>query len=135
MDDKEILVKTIKKNFTSQIKAGITWFKFISAINNIKLAQRELELLAFINYRGTISSSSAKEDFCKLFDSSFGTISNISAKLLRAKEKLLVKEKSKIKINPALRIDFSKECCIRLFMNVGISTKPNEEINDDENRK
>lgn len=118
MEDKQVIVKTIKKSFDDKIKAGITWFKFIAAINDIKLAPRELELLAFINYRGTISSTSAKEEFCKVFDSSEGTVSNMSAKLLKMKPKLLIKEKSKIKVNPLLRVDFDKDFVVRFFIDV-----------------
>jgi len=125
MEDKEILVKTIKKSFTSQIEAGITWFRFISAINGIKLAPRELDLLAYTNYRGTISSSSAKDEFVMLFDSSLGTVTNITARLLRIK--VLVKEKSKIVVHPALKVDFNKELCIRFHMNVD---KPKLESDD-----
>jgi len=118
MEDKQVIVKTIKKSFDDKIKAGITWFKFIAAINDIKLAPRELELLAFINYRGTISSTSAKEEFCKVFDSSEGTVSNMSAKLLKMTPKLLIKEKSKIRVNPLLKIDFDKEFVVRFFIDV-----------------
>lgn len=118
MEDKQVIVKTIKKSFDDKIKAGITWFKFIAAINDIKLAPRELELLAFVNYRGTISSTSAKEEFCKIFDSSEGTVSNMSAKLLKMRPKLLIKENSKIKINPLLRVDFDKDFVVRFFIDV-----------------
>lgn len=118
MEDKQVIVKTIKKSFDDKIKAGITWFKFIAAINDIKLAPRELELLAYINYRGTISSTSAKEEFCKVFDSSEGTVSNMSAKLLKMTPKLLIKEKSKIRVNPLLRIDFDKDFVVRFFIDV-----------------
>ena len=113
--EKQVIVKTIKKTYDSKIKAGITWFKFISAINDIKLTPRELQLLSFINYRGTISSTSSKKDFCTAFNSSVGTISNITARLL--KKKLLVKEKSKIKLHPALRVDFSSNFVVRFFIN------------------
>jgi hypothetical protein len=114
MEDKQILVKTIKKSFTGKIKAGITWFKFISAINDIKLTKREFELLAFTNYRGAISSTSSKEEFCKIFKSSIGTVSNMTAKLLRMK--LLVKNSGKIKVNPALSVDFTKDFVVRFFI-------------------
>lgn len=116
MEDKQVLIKTIKKSFDDKIKAGITWFKFIAAINNIQLTKRELELLSFINHRGTISSTSAKDEFCRMFDSSLGTVSNMTAKLL--KSKLLVKEKSKTKVNPALRVDFDKNFVVRFFIDV-----------------
>lgn len=114
MEDKQVVVKTIKKSFTDKVKAGITWFKFISAINDIKLTPRELELLSFINTRGTISSSSAKEEFCKLFNSSEGTISNMTSRLLKIK--VLIKERSKIKIHPALRVDFDKDFVVRFYI-------------------
>lgn len=116
MEDRQVIVKTIKKSFTDKLRAGITWFKFISAINDIKLTKRELELLAFINSRGTISSSSAKEEFVKIFNSSLGTISNMTARLLKIKPNLLVKEKSKVKVNPALRVDFDKDFVVRFYI-------------------
>ncbi len=112
----QMLIKTIKKSYNNKIKAGITWFKFIAAINDIKLTTRELELLSFINYRGTISSTSAKEEFCKVFDSSPATVSNMSAKLL--KQKLLVKEKSKVRVNHALRVDFEHPFVVKFFIDV-----------------
>lgn len=124
MENKELLVKTIKKVYPSHLEAGITWFRFISAINYIKLAKRELELLSYINYRGTISSTSAKQDFCALFDSSIGTVTNMTARLLRIK--VLIKEKSKVKVHPALRVDFDKELVIRLH----IDTKPEIKTDD-----
>lgn len=112
----ETQVKTIKKVFTDKIQAGIAWFRFISAINNISLTNRELQLLSFINLRGTISSLQSKEEFCKMFETSTGTVSNMTAKLL--KQKILIKEKSKIKINPFLRWDSDKDLVVRLFINV-----------------
>lgn len=126
MEDKQVLVKTITKSYDSKIKAGITWFQFISAINNIKLAKRELELLAFINYRGTISSLSAKKEFCKIFGSSMGTVTNMTPRLL--KKNLLIKEKTrKVRINPALVVDFDKDVAIRFFIKTNINQ---ETIND-----
>ena|SRR5688572_13014281 len=130
--EKEVIVKTIKKSFNDKIKAGISWFKFVSAINNIKLTKRELELLSFINSRGTISSSSSKQEFCRLFDSSPGTITNMTSKLIKPEYGVLVKEKSKIRIHPALRVDFDKEFVVRFFINVN-EPKPieNQNISED----
>lgn len=121
MEDRQVIVKTIQKTFSDKIKAGITWFKFIAAINNIQLPKRELELLAFINARGTISSSSAKEEFVKMFDSSMGTVTNMVSIL--SKKKMLIKEKGKTKITPALRVDFDKDFVVRFFMDL---QKPKE---------
>jgi len=122
MEDKQVIVKTIKKSYDDVIKAGITWFKFISAINDIQLTKRELELLAFINTRGTISSIQAKEDFCELFETSKATVSNMISRLL--KKRLLIKEKNKTKINPALKVDFNNDFVVRFYINL------NNQIND-----
>ena len=114
--ERQTIVKTIKKSFTNKIKAGITWFKFIAAINDIKLTKRELELLSFINLRGTISSLQAKEEFVKIFESSSATVSNMIGPLMD--KKLLVKEKSKVRINPSLRVDFSHDFVVRFFIDI-----------------
>lgn len=129
MEDKETVVKTIRKTFNSPIYAGISWFKFVASVNNIKLSKRELELLGYINYRGTISSVSSKQEFCKIFDSSEGTISNMVSKLLKMKEKLIIKDKNKVKINPVLAVDFSKDFVIRLFINTALNNKENVDRN------
>jgi len=129
MEDTQVIVKTIKKSFTDKIKAGITWFKFISAINDIKLAKRELELLAFINLRGTISSSSAKEEYVKLFNSSLGTVSNMTARLLKPKVGLLVKDKGKTRVHPALRIDFDKDFVVRFYIDTIKEPKTETNVN------
>ena len=78
-------------------------------------------VIGLINYRGTISSVSARKDFCNMFGSSEATVSNMVSKLSgltpKFKHKLLVKDKSKTVVNKALKIDFSKDIVIRMFMN------------------
>lgn len=113
---KEVLVQTVVKNYEDKIKAGIAYYTFITAINGIKLSNRELQLLAFINYRGTISSTSARAEFCSIFSSSEATISNMISKLSGLK--LLVKDKNKTKVHPSLRIDFTKDVVIRFNLKV-----------------
>ena len=124
--DNQIVIQTIRKKYNNKIEAGIAYYTFITAINNIKLAPRLIQLLAFINYRGTISSSSARKDFCTLFGSSEATISNMVSELVPLK--LLVKDKLKTKINPAIRIDFDKQVVIKMF----IGTEKPEEIKEEE---
>ena len=124
MQDTQI-IKTIKKEYPDKIEAGIAWFKFITGINNIHLTERQLQLMSFINKRGTISSSSAKEEFCKLFNSSKATISNMVSDLTELK--LLVKVKSKTIVNPSLSVDFSQDLVLRCFLVV----KKEEVVNAD----
>lgn len=115
--ENNVVVKTIKKSYDDDIKAGITWFKFIAAINDIKLTTRELELLAFINRRGTISSLQSKEEFCNLFGSSQGTVANMTSRLLKLR--MLSKNGSnKIHVNPALKVDFNNPFVVRFFIDI-----------------
>lgn len=132
MEDREILVKTIRKKFTDKITAGMTWFTFITTMNGIRLTTRQLQLMAFINARGTISSTSARSEFCKLFDSSSATIGNMVSEL--TKLKLLYKDKGKTKVNPSLRVDFNKDFVIRFYMSVEEPTTKIEEVIDYESK-
>jgi hypothetical protein len=117
MEDRQVVVKTINKSFSNKIKAGVTWFGVIAALNGVHFTSRELELLSFVNYRGTISSLQAKEEFCKIFGSSMGTISNMTKKTSKLiTEKFLIKSNSKLKINPALKVDFDSDLVVRLFI-------------------
>ena len=102
------------KEYPDKITAGIAYYTFISVINGIKLTTRELQLLSFINYRGTISSSSARLEFCSMFSSSEATIANMTSKLVSLK--LLIKDKNKTKINPTIRIDFENDLMIRFLL-------------------
>ena len=111
----EVIVQTIKKQYPGSIDAGIAYYTFITNINNIKLSKREIQLLAYVNHRGTISSASAREEFCNMFDSSEGTISNMISKL--SKHKLLVKEKNKTKLNASLRMNFDKKIVLKVHLN------------------
>lgn len=124
-----VTVKDIKSISKNAIELGIIWFGIIAIINKINLTTRQLQLLSFINYRGTISSTSAKAEFVKMFNSSTATISNMISEL--SESKILVKEKGKIKITPSLRIDTDKELVIRISLsNFEILKKKNNNINN-----
>lgn len=129
--EKETIVKTIKKSYGNKIQAGIIWYRFICNINNISLTKRELQLLSYINYRGTISSASSKEEFCKLFGSSNATISNMVSKLTSLR--LLEKVNSKTRVNNNLRVDFDKDFIInwKLSVQSTVELKENKETNED----
>lgn len=126
--EEQVVVKTIVKSFEDKLKAGIAWFRFILSVNDVKFSKREIELLAYINSRGTISSSSAREEFCRLFSTTPATVFNLTSLLL--KRKLLVKEKSKIKVNSVLRLDLEKKAVVRFFLEV--KAKPNSNNSNSE---
>ena len=58
-----------------------------------------------------------------------GTVSNITARLLKLKPSLLVKEKSKVKVNPALRVDFDKDFVVRFYIDTIKEPKTETDVN------
>jgi hypothetical protein len=103
----KILAQKIKKEFDTPVEIAQKYYATLLVLNNISLSQREIELLAFTAVRGTISSSSAKDEFVRQFGSSVDTINNIISKL--RKLRLLIKNNGKTRINPSIALDFTKK--------------------------
>lgn len=82
------------------------YYSIISTINDLKLTQREVQLISFIAVKGNISYSNVKDEFCERFNSSSATIYNMISKL--KKIRVLVKDNTKLKVNPLISIDFKK---------------------------
>jgi hypothetical protein len=90
------------------------FYSIICILNNIKITNKELELLAFCAVEGTISTPPVKERFIEQFKSTPGNIHNISSKLQRLN--LFQKIKGKIRVNPALQIDFKEGVGMKIAM-------------------
>ena len=108
---KTVLLQNINKELEPLEKA-ITYYRVISAVNDLSLTERDIQLLAYTNKRGTISSITAKQEFVRLFDSSIPTVNNMISKLKR--KKLLVKVKHKVIVNPVISFDFSQKVVVVL---------------------
>jgi len=83
------------------------YYAILSSINNLKLTQREIQLVAFTATRGNMSYATIREDFCKKYETTSPTINNIISKL--KKMGIFVKDKGKIKVNPVILFNFTKE--------------------------
>ena len=92
------------------MEMAFAYYAVISALNNLKLTTRQLQLLSFTAIRGSITNPAARKDFCKMFDTSQATIYNIVSEL--SKLNLLVKEQNKIKVHPQLALDFNNEALV-----------------------
>lgn len=84
-------------------------------MNDLSLTSREVQLLAYTNKRGTISSITAKREFVRLFDSSIPTVNNMISKL--KKRKLLVRKERRIVVNPRVSLDFTQKITVVLMLN------------------
>lgn len=110
----QMVVQRISKQYADEVAIGMKYYSLISELNNLKLTERELQLMAFTANRGTISSLSAKQEFSRRFNSSIPTINNMISKLSRMG--LLVKINRKTRVNPKISIDFSSGVVMQIIL-------------------
>lgn len=110
------MIKLGKKE-TEPLNKALRYYKILCAVGDIPLQKREIQLLAFTAIKGNISYSSNKEEFCNTYNSSSAYINNMISKM--KKLNVLVKDNGKIKVNPKLLIDFSKNINILLTISNG----------------
>jgi len=102
--DKKTFIQKIGLKDKDSLAIANKYYSILSAISNVKLTDREIQLVAFTAIRGNISYSNNREDFCTLYKSSPPTINNMISKLKKAG--LLVKDGGKIKVAPKWLLDF-----------------------------
>lgn len=88
------------------------YYSILSAINNLKLTQREVQLIAFTAIRGNISYANIRKEFCEKYDSTSPTINNIISKL--KKLGIFIKDGTKVKVNPVIILPFDKDITLEI---------------------
>ena len=111
---KKIIVQKFLRKIEDNYAMAEKYYSVLSTINNLKLTQREVQLVAFTAIRGNISYSSIREDFCKKYNSTSPTINHIISKLKRIG--VFVKDGSKIKVNPVIILNFSNDVTVEIKM-------------------
>lgn len=111
MEEKKIIVQKLCKKEKDSLSKAKRYYSILSAINDMNLTEREIQLIAFTAVKGNISYSSNREEFCKMYNSSSPTINNIISKL--KKLGILIKDASKIKVNPTILLSFDKDIIIQ----------------------
>lgn len=112
MENRKTILQTLKRTFKDEYSIAEKYYTFIFAMNDIKLSEREIQLIAFFAVKGNISYRVNKEEFCKRYDSSEATMNNIISKL--KKMKILYKEENKIKLHSAILLDFNKNISLNI---------------------
>lgn len=107
MEPTKIIVQRLKKEVDSDMTLATKYYSILSAINNLNLTQREIQLVAFTAIKGNITYANVREEFCKTYNSTSPTINNIISKL--KKIGIFIKENGKVKVNPVITIDFKKD--------------------------
>ena len=88
------------------------YYTILSAINNLKLTQRELQLLAFTAIRGNISYANIRKDFCEKYGTTNPSINNIISRL--KKMGILMKDGTKVKVNSQILLNFEHDITLEI---------------------
>src|SRR6185436_8373051 len=105
-------IRVLKLSEQDSLVIAQRYFRILSAISTFNLTEREIQLMAFTAIKGNLSYSNNREEFCTTYKSSPPTINNIISKL--KKLNFLIKDAGKIKVNPALLLDFDKGVTLQI---------------------
>jgi len=90
----------IGKIYKDEFKLAIVYYGIISAYGDLNLTPKELQVLAYVAIRGTITGTKKKREFIRLFG---GTIPSIGNMICNLKQKgLLIRKGPYVMINPAV---------------------------------
>ncbi len=106
------IVQKLKRQETDSFLLAEKYYSILSAVNDLKLTQREIQLIAFTAIRGNMSYANIREEFCNKHNTSSPTINNIISKL--KKTKVLIKDGTKVKVNPVIILPFNKSITLEI---------------------
>lgn len=108
----KVILQRLKKNELDDYSLAERYYSILSAVNNLKLTQREIQLIAFTAIRGNISYANIRKDFCDMYGTTNPSINNIISRL--KKMGVLVKDGSKVKVNPRILLNFENDITLEI---------------------
>jgi hypothetical protein len=109
---KPTIVQKLNPKTPDEFSSAETYYNILSSINKLSLTEREIQLIAFTAIRGNISTPNVRSEFCERYQTTIPTISNIISKL--KKSNIFIKEKGKVKVNPLIVLDFTKNIVLQI---------------------
>jgi phosphoglucomutase len=100
------IVQQLQSTQVNEYALAEKYYSILSAINNLHLTKREIELVAFTAVKGSISYANHRKEFCEKYNTTTATINNIVSKL--KKQFIFLKNDGKIEVNPVIVLDFKK---------------------------
>jgi len=108
------IVQRLKRSVKEPTEMADKYYRILSAINGLKLTNREIQLISFAATRGNISYANIRTEFCETYGSTPAAINNIISKL--KKIKILVKDGTKVKVNPVIVLNFDKDIILQISL-------------------
>lgn len=109
-----VTLQRLRKVVPTDIQLAEKYYSILSVINDLHLTEREIQLIAFTAIKGNITYANVREEFCKLHNTTSPTINNIISKL--KKIGIFIKEGGKVKVNPRIVVDFSKDLTLNIML-------------------
>jgi ribosomal protein S10 len=106
----EMIVQKLKKELSNDTEVSYRYYCVLSALNDLMLTEREIQMMSFIAVSGSISVPSNREKFCLTYSTTGATVNNMVSKL--KKRNLLLKKDGKIIVNPLISLDFSSDIAL-----------------------
>jgi hypothetical protein len=93
-------VQKLSKVTKDQFALAHKYYQIMSVLNDLKLAEGEIQLIAYAAIKGNIADPVTRDAYCKLYKTTPATINNIVYRL--KKKKIIIKKDKEIFVNPAL---------------------------------
>jgi len=110
--EKTITFQKLKKEFEDKFILAERYYSLLFTLNNLHLTERETQLVAFSAVKGNLSNANVREEFCRIYNTSFPTINNMISHL--RKMGIVVKDDKKIKIIPKIVLDFENDITLEI---------------------
>jgi hypothetical protein len=107
-----MIVQRLKKELKNDTDVSYRYYSVLSALNDLELTEREIQLMSFIAVSGSISVPSNREKFFLTYKTTGATVNNMVSKL--KKRNLLFKKDGKIVVNPLISLDFSNSITLEI---------------------
>lgn len=114
MEQPTLVVQRINRVEKDLFVIAEKYYYLLSVINNLKLTERETQLIAFTAIKGSISYKHLREEFCEKHKTTGFTINNIISKL--KKMNIFIKDGGKIKVNPVIVLNFNKDIKLEITL-------------------
>ena len=101
--ENKITYQRLKKGFPDKYALAERYYSLLSTLNDLRLTEREIQLVAFMAIKGNININH-REEFCRKHSTSGPTINNMISHL--RKVGVFIKEGGKVKVIPAIVINF-----------------------------
>jgi hypothetical protein len=73
----KLILQKLKRQEKDEYQLAERYYMIISAVNNLKLTQREVQLVAFTAVKGNISYANIRKEFCEKHGTTNASINNI----------------------------------------------------------